>query len=75
MAETPESDKKANCQLKPGELPSPKRGAIPTPRAEIERAKPYIPETDRAGDQSATEPVSPENANPKEDNQKSDTPH
>ena len=31
--------------------PFPKRGAIPTPRAEIEKAKPYIPETDQAADQ------------------------
>jgi hypothetical protein len=66
VAETPESDKKPNNQQKPGELPSPKRGALPTPRAEIEKAKPYIPEIDRADDQSATQPVSPENADPQE---------
>jgi hypothetical protein len=66
VAETPESDKKANDQLKPGKLPSPKRGALPTPRAEIEEAKPYIPEIDRPDDQSATEPVSTENVDRKE---------
>lgn len=55
MANTPESDEKANSQPKPTELPSPKRGAIPTPKAELEKAKPYIPETDPAGDQKATD--------------------
>jgi hypothetical protein len=61
MEETPESNKEVNSQLKPSKLPSPKRGAIPTPRAEIEKAKPYIPETDQEGDQSTTQPVSPKN--------------
>jgi hypothetical protein len=55
--------------MKPSELPSPKRGAFPTPKAEIERAKLYIPETDLAVDQSAKEPVSPQNTDPKEGNQ------
>lgn len=58
MAKTPESDKELNSPRKPGKLPSPKRGAFPTPRAEIEKAKPYIPETRKEGDKSATEPVS-----------------
>lgn len=69
MAETPESNKEVNSQLKPSKMPSPKRGAFPTPRAEIEKAKPYIPETDQQGDKSATEPVSSENADPKKDSQ------
>jgi hypothetical protein len=74
MAKTPESEKQANSQMKPCKLPSPKRGAFPTPKAEIERAKPYLPETDLAGHQSAMESVSPENTDqentdPKEDNQ------
>jgi hypothetical protein len=59
MAETPESDKESNSPRKPSKMPSPKRGAFPTPRAEIEKAKPYIPETDQEGDKSATKPVSP----------------
>jgi hypothetical protein len=66
MAETPESNKEVNSQLEPSKMPSPKRGAVPTPRAEIEKAKPYIPETDQQGDKSATEPVSQEGADPKE---------
>jgi hypothetical protein len=60
MAETPESNKEANRQLKPSKMPSPKRGAFPTPKAEIEKAKPYIPETGQEDDKSAMEPVSPE---------------
>jgi hypothetical protein len=31
--------------LKPGGLQFPKRGAFPTPKAEIEKAKPYVPES------------------------------
>jgi hypothetical protein len=69
MAETPESDKKGKKEPKPGKKPSPKRGAIPTPKAEIEKATPYIPETDQAGDKSATEDVSPENMDPEEDSE------
>jgi hypothetical protein len=66
MAETPESDNEGDSQPKPSKRPSPKRGAIPTPKAEIEKAKPYIPETDQEGDKSATEP---ENVDDEEDNQ------
>ncbi len=41
----------------PGDSPKPvkplkpKRGAFPTPKSEIEKAKPYIPETDEEDDQ------------------------
>jgi hypothetical protein len=43
-----------------------KRGAFPTPRSEIESATPYIPESDQAGDQPGTQPVSPTNAEDEE---------
>jgi hypothetical protein len=69
MAETPESNKEVNSQPRPSKMPSPKRGAIPTPRDEIEKAKPYIPETDQEGDRSATEPVSPEKVDDEEESQ------
>ncbi len=46
---------------------TPKRGAFPTPRSEIESATPYIPETDQAGVQPGTQPIKPTNAN-QEDN-------
>jgi hypothetical protein len=36
---------------KPAEPLTPKRGAFPTPKSEIDKAKPYIPETDEEGDQ------------------------
>jgi hypothetical protein len=70
MAETPESDKEVNSPTKPNEMPSPKRGAFPTPSSELEKAKPYIPKTDQEGDESATEPVSPEKVDPGEDSKK-----
>jgi hypothetical protein len=44
MSKKPASDKKSERPPNEGELSHPKRGAIPTPRAEIEKAKPYIPE-------------------------------
>ena len=69
MAEPPESNKEVNSQPEPSKMPSAKRGAFPTPRAEIEKAKPYVPETDQEGDKSATEPVSPENVDHEEDSQ------
>ena len=53
MAQIPESEKNANAQPEPRKLPRPKRGAIPTPRTEIEKAEPYIPEKDEAADQPA----------------------
>jgi len=41
----PKTEQGNEQPLKPGRLvPSPKRGAIPTPRAEIDQAKPYVPE-------------------------------
>ena len=36
---------------KPARPLKPKRGAFPTPKSEIEKAEPYIPETDEEGDQ------------------------
>ncbi len=64
MAQVPDSDKEANVQPKPSALPSPRRGAFPTPKIEIENAKPYVRESDRADDQSVAEPVSPETVDP-----------
>ncbi|MEH2253712.1 hypothetical protein [Nostoc sp.] len=46
----------------PTGLPSPKRGAFPTPKAEIESAKPYIPDPDQTGDHLPTDPDLPANA-------------
>jgi len=39
----------------PASRPSPKRGAIPSPREAIEKAKPYVPPEDE-GDASAPQP-------------------
>jgi hypothetical protein len=48
-----------NVRLASDELPTPKRGMLPTPKEEIERAKPYIPESEQPNDKPATEPASP----------------
>jgi hypothetical protein len=56
-----ESNTKSNGLPTPSDLPYPKRGAFPTPKAEIENAKPYIPDTDQTGCHQPTEPDSPTN--------------
>jgi hypothetical protein len=33
-----------------GDSKSPKRGAIPTPRSEIDRAKPFVPDDEHVDD-------------------------
>jgi hypothetical protein len=38
---------------------TPKRGAFPTPRSEIESATPYVPESDQVGDQPDEQTTSP----------------
>ena len=67
MAREAEPNMKPSESPTPSGLPSPKRGAFPTPKAEIESAKPYIPDTDQAGDHQPTEPYSSANAD-QEDN-------
>ena len=42
MAEPPKTDESEESEPKPTELQGPRRGAIPTPKDEIERAKPYV---------------------------------
>jgi hypothetical protein len=53
---------KKDVHITSADLPSPKRGAFPTPRAEIESATPYLPESDQADNQSRKEPVPPADA-------------
>ena len=50
---------KLNDSVKPDDLPSPKRGAFPTPKTEIESAKRYIPDSDQTDDHQPTKPDSP----------------
>lgn len=38
---------------------TPKRGAFPTPRSELEKAEPFVPDRDESGDQT-DEPTSPD---------------
>jgi hypothetical protein len=44
MTNKPPSNKEVPCPPKPGSRPSPKRGAFPSPKSEIDKAKPFIPE-------------------------------
>ncbi len=69
MAENAESNRDVNNQPKPSKLPSPKRGALPTPKAELEMAPPFIPETDEEVEKSGTKPVSPEKTEEEDDGQ------
>ena len=41
----------------PRRVPSPKRGAIPTPRSVIEQAEPYVPGADPAGADTPPKPA------------------
>jgi hypothetical protein len=53
--QAPEPDTKPKDSPKPGGLPSPKRGAFPTPKEDIERSKPYIPDSDQTNGHQSTE--------------------
>jgi hypothetical protein len=52
MSDAPESGETPSEEK--GELRSPKRGAIPTPREELEKATPYVPDE---GERPDTEPT------------------
>jgi len=51
MTNMSESSATPDDSLKPAKALKPKRGAFPTPKSEIDKAKPYIPEADEEGDQ------------------------
>jgi hypothetical protein len=57
------SNMKPNDASASSGLPSPKRGAFPTPKAEIESAKPYIPSRDRKDGRHSEKLESPTNTN------------
>ncbi len=40
----------------PNDLPSPKRGAFPTPKADLEKAPKYIPETNQPSEKAGAKP-------------------
>lgn len=42
-----DSDRNGDARRASDDRVSPKRGAIPTPKDELEKALPYIPESDR----------------------------
>jgi hypothetical protein len=65
-ASDPEHVNTEPCPEKGDDLPTPKRGAFPTPKAIIESAPRYIPEgSEIESDESVTEPVSSTNAEKK----------
>jgi hypothetical protein len=67
MAETPDSGNEVNEEPKPKRIPSPKRGAIPTPRGEIEKAKPYVPDSVPEGGEPAADSPSREHTDQEPD--------
>lgn len=50
MTNKPLPDERELRPPKPNDRPSPKRGAFPTPKSEIDKAKPFIPEKDEESD-------------------------
>lgn len=60
MKQTTDSNESANSQANPAELRSPKRGAFPSPRSDVEQAPPYVVETDRTDENSASSETPPQ---------------
>jgi hypothetical protein len=56
MAKVPKSGDAPDDPQEPRRRPSPKRGAFPTPRSEIESAQRYVPGTDHAEDLAEPDP-------------------
>jgi hypothetical protein len=50
MTDMPESSDAPGDSQEPIRLPAPKRGAFPTPKSEIEKAKQYLPGIDDEDD-------------------------
>ena len=50
MTDSTDSGTPPDESSKPVKPPRPKRGAFPTPTSEIEKAKPYIPDTSEEDD-------------------------
>jgi hypothetical protein len=50
MTDRSDSSASPDDSSKPVEAPTPKRGAFPTPKSEIEKAKPYIPDAGEEDD-------------------------
>jgi hypothetical protein len=45
----------------------PKRGAFPTPKSEVDKAKPYVPDLDPADDRPEMKPAPPADVDGKEE--------
>jgi hypothetical protein len=59
LTDDTEPDAAPNDHPEPAELPHPKRGAFPSPREEIEKAKPFVPDSGE-GEDSGTTPDPPD---------------
>ena len=66
MTSASNSDKKPRDPLAPSRLAKPKKGALPTPKEEIDRANPYVPGSDQASEPPELTPGPP----PKGDDKK-----
>jgi hypothetical protein len=62
MTDIPESDEAPDDAPEPIKPAAPKRGAFPTPKAEIESAKPYIPDIGEKDDDQESKPSLPTDA-------------
>lgn len=59
MASESKPDEKTESVVTPSDPPRPKRGAFPTPAEEIERAIPYVPDSDEATERPEVKPTLP----------------
>jgi hypothetical protein len=57
MANTPDPDEASGNSPESPKPPRPKRGAFPTPKSEIDKAQPFIPD---AGDDEGSSEESPD---------------
>jgi hypothetical protein len=60
MTDRSDSSAPSDDSSKPAEPPTPKRGAFPTPKSEIEKAKPYIPGTSEEDDPEGKSDLPPD---------------
>jgi hypothetical protein len=59
MTNGPKSGEPPDEPPAPIKRPRPKRGAFPTPKSELEKARPYIPDADEGDDGPETKPNAP----------------
>jgi hypothetical protein len=60
MTDPTRSKPESGAPPQPGRVRSPKRGAIPSPRADIEKATPYVPDDRTQPGEPANPPAQPD---------------